>query len=171
LGFAEVVTLGAYEEPLRSLCVGLKRETGAWMADWLADLLVEVEGPRLSALGASGVTAVPLHWRRRFRRRYNQSSLLAVRLARRLGLPVGSWLRRREGGGVLAGCSPTERFDRMKQAFAPRLWPKPRLDGQTILLVDDILTTGATCGAAARVLRSLGASRVIAVAIARAEGV
>jgi predicted amidophosphoribosyltransferase len=150
----------------------LKHEVGAWMADWLIDLLMEVEGSRLRAVGADAVTYVPLHWRRRLRRGFNQSSLLAARLAYRLRLPFRSYLRRRESGGVLAGSSRTDRVQRMKNAFAPPFWPRSRqrLDGHTILLVDDVLTTGATCGASARILRSLGAARVVAVTIARAEG-
>ena len=55
----------------------------------------------------------------------------------------------------------------LREAFRAR--SNPKLNGRTVLLVDDVLTTGATCGAAARVLKRAGAARVIAVVIARAD--
>jgi predicted amidophosphoribosyltransferase len=60
---------------------------------------------------------------------------------------------------------PTERDQNMRGAFRVRR----QVSGRTVLLVDDVLTTGATCGAAARALKRAGAARVVAVVIARAE--
>ena len=87
---------------------------------------------------------------------------------RRLGLRVARPLRRVKRTDRLAGAGRTERAERLRGAFRARTGPS--LAGRTVLLVDDILTTGATCGSAARALKSAGAARVVAVVIARAEG-
>ena len=111
---------------------------------------------------------VPLHWRRRLERGYNQAEALADALARRLGLRSARPLRRVKATAILAGAGRTERLERLRGAFRARR-ARP-LDGRTVLLVDDILTTGATCGSAARALKKAGAARVVAVVVARAEG-
>jgi predicted amidophosphoribosyltransferase len=77
-------------------------------------------------------------------------------------------LRRLVDTPKLAGLGRVERAERLRGAFRCR--PDRRLKGRTVLLIDDILTTGATCGAAARALKGAGAARVVAVVIARAEG-
>jgi predicted amidophosphoribosyltransferase len=86
-------------------------------------------------------------------------------LARRLNLPVHRPLRRVAATPKLAELAPTQRDQVMCGAFRAR--PSSRLAGRSVLLVDDVLTTGATCGAAARALRQGGADRVIVIVIAR----
>jgi predicted amidophosphoribosyltransferase len=68
-------------------------------------------------------------------------------------------------GNHLAGKSAVERLETMRDAF--RVRPDPGLRGRTVLLVDDILTTGATAGAAARALKEAGAKRVVVAVLAR----
>ena len=109
----------------------------------------------------------PLHWWRRWQRGYNQAEALASGLARRLDLPVYQALRRVIATERLAQKGRTERADVMHGVFRARA--SRQLAGRTILLVDDILTTGATCGDAARALKRAGAARVVVVVIARAE--
>ena len=142
------------------------------MARWLAELLAESCSEELqveaSAEGGAWVVPIPLHWRRKFRRGYNQAEALAKGLARSLSMEVRPVLRRVAATQSLALIGRTERARIMKQAFRAR--PDPRLRGRTVLLVDDILTTGATCGAAARALKKAGATRVVVVVLARAEG-
>jgi predicted amidophosphoribosyltransferase len=111
---------------------------------------------------------VPLHWRRRWQRGYNQAEALARGLAVRLALPVRQPLRRVVSTPHLAQIGRVERARVMRGAF--RAERTPALAGRPVLLVDDILTTGATCGAAARALKRGGAARVVAVVIGRAEG-
>jgi ComF family protein len=140
------------------------------MARWLAELVVEGRLDQLRAEAEAGawVVPVPLHWRRRLSRGYNQAEALAVGMARTLSLRVRSVLRRVVPTPKLAMTGRTERAKIMKQAFQAR--SVPGLKGRTILLVDDILTTGATTGAASRALKRAGASRVVVVVVARAEG-
>jgi ComF family protein len=167
-GFDEAIALGPYAGPIRHLCLRMKRREGRWAARWGADLLREARGDRLRASGADVITAVPLHWWRQLRRGYNQSGALAEALAARLDLPlVGSLLRSR-WTPKLADLPRTRRAALLRGAF--RAVMGADLEGKTVMLVDDILTTGATCGASARALKAAGAARVVVVVLARAEG-
>jgi ComF family protein len=172
IGFDAALALAPYQGPLRDLCLRLKHRRDAWLARWLAELLVDA---RPSAFRSESdrdpralVVPVPLHWRRRLERGYNQAEALADALARRLGLRSARPLRRVKATAILAGSGRSERAERLRGAFRAR--PGRPLDGRTVLLVDDILTTGATCGSAARALKKAGAARVVAVVVARAEG-
>jgi ComF family protein len=166
LGFDGAIALGPYQGLIKNLCLQLKHERQAWLAPWIADLVAEARGEALRAVGASVVVPVPLHWTRRLARGYNQSESLAGRLALRLGARPGKLLRRVRATPVLAGKRPTERSELLRAAF--RVGHGVKLHGQTVLLVDDVLTTGATCGSAARALKRAGAARVVAVVIGRA---
>ena len=170
LGFDRAIALGPYQGPIRQLCLSLKRERNAWMARWVAEVLAEGQSGPLSeeARGLPLVVPIPLHWRRRLTRGYNQAEALAVGLGRALGLEVRPGLRRVVATPKLALSGRTERAKLMRDAFRPR--GLRGLRGRPVLLVDDILTTGATSGAAARALKRAGASRVVVVVVARAEG-
>jgi ComF family protein len=166
LGFDASLALGPYEGALRELCLRLKHERNAWLAPWLSDLLVEARRDAVGRLPADAwVVPVPLHWWRHWRRGYNQAEALACGLARRLGLSIRRPLRRVMATKKLAEMGPSERARVLRGAFRAR--PRPGLTGRTVLLVDDVLTTGATCGAAARALKQAGAARVIVIIIAR----
>ena len=170
-GFDAAFALGPYQGPIRDLCLTLKDERNGWVAPWLAGVLVEARpGLREEAGRSAGawVVPVPLHWRRRWVRGYNQAEVLARGVARGLGLRDLDLLRRVEATTPLAGLGRAERARSMRGAF--RVRGSPDLKGRTVLLVDDILTTGATCGAAARALNRAGAARVVAVVVGRAEG-
>ncbi len=168
LGFDAAIALGLYEGALKDLCLRLKHERNAWLAPWLGELLVDGRSAAVHSLPADAwVVPVPLHWWRHWRRGYNQSDALAGGLARRLGLSVHRPLRRVQATPKLALLGPTERAELLQKAFRAR--SNRKLSGRTVLLVDDVLTTGATCGAAARALKRAGAARVIAVVIARAD--
>jgi predicted amidophosphoribosyltransferase len=174
LGFDGAIALGPYQGPLRRVCLRLKHTSGAWLARWAADLLVDARGEAIrdwvASEGAGAVVApVPLHWWRRCRRGYNQAEELAARVARRLGLGLARPLRRVRPTAKLAGRGRVERAEVMRGAFRARDGGG-RLRGRGVLLVDDILTTGATCGAAARALKGAGAGRVLALVLGRAEG-
>lgn len=168
LGFDAAVALGPYQGPIRDLCLRLKREPNARLARWLADLLVEARAEPLGREAAAWVAPVPMHWRKRMIKGYDHADELARALARRLGLPLRRPLRRLRATGKLAGAGRVERLERMRGAFSARI--RPSLRGKTVLLVDDILTTGATGGDAARALKRAGAGRVVVVVIGRAEG-
>jgi ComF family protein len=168
LGFDAAIALGPYRGPIRHLCLMLKHERNAWLARWLMDLLVEARAEVGRVPEDAWVVPVPLHWRRRWERGYNQADELARRLARQLARRRVRALRRVKETEPLASLSRSERAREMRDAFRAR--PRPALAGRTVVLVDDILTTGATCGAAARTLKKAGAARVVVVVIGRAEG-
>jgi len=170
LGFDAATALGPYSGPIRDLCLRLKHRRDAWLARWLAGLLAEARGDSLRAEAGGDrsalVVPVPLHWRRRLGRGYNQAEALADALALDLGLRAARPIRRIKGTPRLAGLGRAERAGLIRGAFRAR--PGAALRGRTVLLVDDILTTGATCGSAARALKRAGAARVVAVVVARA---
>jgi predicted amidophosphoribosyltransferase len=170
LGFDRAIALGPYQGPIRHLCLGLKRVQGAWLADRLVDLLLEARGESIRSVEAAAVVPIPLHWRRRLHRRYDQAEALALALARRLELPVARPLRRVRPTEALWRFGRVKRQTLMRGAF--RVDPRrlSGLDGKPVLLVDDILTTGATSGAAGRALKLAGVGPVTAVVIGRAEG-
>jgi ComF family protein len=168
LGFEAAVALGPYEGALRDLCLRMKHDRDAWLAPWLSDLWAEARGEAIDRLVLppdAWVVPVPLHWRRHWERGYNQAEALAHGLARRLGRPVRRPLRRVADTKKLAMMSATDRARALREAFRAR--ENRAIKGRAILLVDDVLTTGATCGAAARALRKAGAGRVIVAVIAR----
>lgn len=168
LGFDEAIAAGSYEGPLRDLCIHLKSVHSAWLASWGVDLLMETRGDRLRASAADLIVPVPLHWRRRLKRGYNQSQVIANGLAAKLQVPLQKVLFRTSPTPKLAQRGRGEREEIMHGVFQAS--SRFDLKGKTVLLVDDILTTGATCGASARALKKAGAKRVIAVVLARAEG-
>jgi ComF family protein len=166
LGFDAALALGLYAGTIRDLCLRLKHERNAWLAPWLGNLLADAWQSELTRLPRDAwIVPVPLHWWRRLQRGYNQAEALARSLSPRLDLCVCQPLRRIKATDRLAHKAASERMDAMRQAFRTR--PDPGLKGRTILLVDDILTTGATCGAAARALKQAGAKRVIVAVLAR----
>ena len=168
LGFDAAVALGVYNGPIRHLCLTLKRERNAWLAPWLAELMIEGRAELRDLPDTVWVVPVPLHWRRQWERGYNQAEALARSLARRLDRPFRRVLRRTVQTPILAGLGRVERAKVLHDAFRAR--PLPGLKERTVLLVDDVLTTGATCGAAARALKRAGAARVLVAVVARAEG-
>jgi len=170
LGFDAAIALGAYQGPVRDLCLLLKNERNAWLARWMIDLLIEARAELGQVPKDAWVVPVPLHWRRYWERGYNQSDELARRLAKRLALRRVGALRRVVATDPLAQLGRVERARVMRDAFRVRPRSKNALAGRTIVLVDDILTTGATSGAAARTLKKAGATRVLVVVIGRAEG-
>jgi len=113
------------------------------------------------------VLAMPMHWLKRWHRGFNQAELLAAPIARRLSLPLNRNLRRRKFGRSQAGLDFGERMTNLQDAFYVR--HPEQIAGRRILLVDDVLTTGATLRSASAVLKLAGARRVSAIALARAD--
>jgi len=134
---------------------------GVWFAERLAEV-VKTEG-----LSADVVVPVPLHRDRERERGYNQADLVAKPLARRLKLPHRAVLlvrtRPRPDKQVL---SLEERWESVRGAFATR--PGSQVDNLRVLLVDDVMTTGATLDACSRALLEAGAKSVIGLTVARA---
>jgi len=170
LGYDAAIAFGPYQHSIRALCLLLKTERNAWLARWLIDLLLEARAEIWSLPNDAWIVPIPLHWQRYLERGYNQSDELARRLAKRLKMSRCGALRRVKATVPLAQLGRTERAVAMRDAFKVRRRWRSALKGRTVVLVDDILTTGATTGAAARALKKAGVARVVVAVIGRAEG-
>jgi predicted amidophosphoribosyltransferase len=146
----------AYAGDGRRLLHALKYRNGRALARLLGAAMAGL----VAAAGIDAVTWAPTAASRRRRRGYDQAELLARAVATQLGLPCRSLLRRTDRAGPQTGRPRAERLAR-----APRFATRRRLAG-TVLVVDDVVTTGATLHAAAEALLDGGASRVQAVAAA-----
>jgi len=167
--FQQVVRLGPYDGLLREVILRMKHSSGEGLAEALGELWAEQAESRLRELRADVVVPVPLHWRRRWTRGYNQSESLAHALAAHLKLPCQpSWLHRVRNTPQQTSQSPAARRQNVRGAFACRAASAVR--GLTILLVDDVLTTGSTASEAARALREAGAVAVFVAVLARSQG-
>jgi ComF family protein len=157
----------AYDDISRDLILPLKHADrleaadifGRWMANAAAELIA----------GCDTLVPVPLHWRRLAKRRYNQAAVLAHAIARRHHLRVDTDLLQRPNASVSQGEMPSARarLKNVARAFTVSDAQKDRVAGRRILLVDDVLTTGATLNACAKALKRAGAASVSAVTLAR----
>jgi ComF family protein len=111
---------------------------------------------------------IPTTRRRRRRRGYNQAERIAGAISSETKVPVRLLLERRAGGRSQVGLHPHERRANVQSAFGLRSADGRNLQGTSVVLVDDVLTTGATLSAAARVLSGAGADAVYGVVFARA---
>jgi ComF family protein len=168
--FDTVVTLGAYRDYLREVVLRMKYPRQSALTTAMGRLLADKRSDSLAALQADMIVPIPMYWFRRLKRGVNSPELLANCMGRKLGVPV----RRR----LLVRCkntrpqvelSPTQRFKNVHGAF--RIRSTNSLKGARVLLVDDVLTTGATGSEAARVLKQAGAAMVAVAVVARAMGV
>lgn len=169
LRFDAAISLGAYREPLRDAVLKMKHPAGKALAAAMGRLLLLRRAGDLSTLRPDLVLPVPMHWRRRMAQGMNSPDLLAESLARHLDVPVvARLLTRCRNTPPQANLSLKQRFANIRGAFAVRA--DYDLGGAHILLVDDILTTGATCSEAARMLKAAGAARITVAVLARATG-
>jgi ComF family protein len=161
-GFDEAFCYGAYEGTLRKL-IHLFKYSGMRALDKPLGKLLAAALPQDRQFDA--VIPVPLHWRRRWQRGFNQSELLGKWIARRRGIPLIKALRRNSATRSQAGLSNSQRRENVAGAFRGRR----RVAGLRILLVDDVMTTGATAGACARALKKAGAKSVSVLSLARVD--
>lgn len=169
LPFVEVVALGSYEGDLRRAVLRIKRSGHEMLAKAISELFVSRQASRFSSLDCDVIVPMPMHWRRRLWRGTNSPELVAQYLAHRLEKPVLAGLLRRRNTRLQSGLSSIQR--RRNVAGALSLRRGYAFDGRQVLLVDDILTSGATCSEAARILRKSGAKAVAVAALARTEGI
>ena len=155
-----------YRGVLKDLVHKLKYGAATYVEKDLAMLLCACAQTHFPCDAIDAVTFVPLHPTRERDRTYNQSHLLARGLARRLRKPLADrCLIRTRATATQTELTAHERTMNMKGAFAARnpAW----LEGRTLLLVDDVMTTGATVNECAKALKDGGAARVFVVTVAR----
>ena len=149
----------AFEGAGRDLVHALKYRDRHDCAPLMADLLAVRARAILDPEAV--LVPVPLHWRRHWSRRFNQSALIADALARRTGLDlVADALRRVRSTRPQVGLGEADRRENVRRAFQVRHRRLPDTRGRTVILVDDVMTTGATVEAAARTLMEAGAFAV-----------
>ena len=152
----------AYGELARGLAIRLKYGRKVAIARTMARYMAPLVGSESDRL----LVPVPLHRTRLWGRGFNQSALVARELSRRLGIPADPLaLSRTRRTPPLKGMSPIQRRKTVAGAF--RVRDKQRIAGKTVILVDDVLTTGSTAEACARTLKRAGAARVELVSWAR----
>ena len=164
VNFDSAYSFGSYEGSLQKLIHLFKYGKVERLADPLRQLL-------LRALPRNGnfdlVLAMPMHWRKQWARGFNQAELLALPVAKRFGLKLSTHLRRSRFTQSQAGLDESERQLNLEDSFVVR---RPeQIRGKRLLLIDDVLTTGATLRAAAEALKSAGAARVSVLTLARVD--
>ena len=155
-----------YKENGRKLVLALKhgdrtdlaRPSGAWLLNAAKDLIEP----------GTIVTAVPMHWIRLLKRRYNQAALLAQVLAREAGRSYQPQLLvRKKRTKPLDGLGRDGRFEMLSGTIAPHPRHRHRITGKPVLIVDDVMTSGATLAACAEACLAAGAAKVNIITLAR----
>lgn len=156
----------ATRAPVLEIIRRYKYNRALWFEPFLAGLLIRAAGPVLGGQAPDLIIPVPLHFTKKREREFNQAESLAERLGAAARIPVNKRLLRR----VLPTRSQTrlsrqERLVNMRGAFAVQAGAK--LNGERVVLVDDVFTTGATTNACARALITAGAGEVSVWTVAR----
>ena len=163
--FDGIVRAGEYESSLRSLILAFKFRERTELSNRLGQMLKQVfDGQRLD-LDVDMIVPVPLHWRRRLHRGYNQAYLLSKAISAKR-IPVSVDLARVRNTEQQWDLTGPQRRRNVKGAFAVRKGHS--FGGKTVALVDDITTSGATLNECAKALKQAGAKRVICVVLATA---
>lgn len=153
----------AYEFPVDAAIKALKFRRRLWYGPALAQLL-RGAAERLPP-GVDAVMPVPLHWRRRWRRGFNQAREIGAPIARQLGVPLIGGVRRARATRLQSGLSAAERIRNVRGAFVA----SGRCRARHVLVVDDVITTGATARQLAHVVLASGAEYISLLAVARAS--
>jgi ComF family protein len=165
--FERARSFAVYQDAVVKAILLLKFEQIEPLGAWFGDRLAEIATSEGDPLAADVVVPVPLHRVRERERGYNQAALVSRPLAKRLKLPHKAVLlvrtRARPDKQIL---NLEERWQSVRGAFATR--PGSQVDNLRVLLVDDVLTTGATLDSCTRALREAGAKSVVGLTVARA---
>jgi len=164
--FDRARSFAVYDDSLSEAIVLLKYEEVTRLSGWFADRLAEIVSQAPDDWRADIVVPVPLHLERQRERGYNQAELIARPLAKRLNLRLESRLLiRTKPRPAQLVLSRTEHWKSVRGAYATH--KSCRIDNLRVLLVDDVLTTGATLDACARALKKSGASAILGLTVGR----
>jgi ComF family protein len=164
--FDRARAVAVHDGPARVLVHRLKYGDRLDLAPWMCRLMAQA-GSELLA-DAQVLVPVPLHWTRAFARRFNQAALLAGVIAHETGLPLAARaLVRRRRTPTQVGLTRAERRANVDGAIIARPGAEAVLTGRRVLLIDDVLTSGATANACARHLLKAGATAVDVLTFSR----
>jgi ComF family protein len=158
----------SFEPPLDAVIHALKFGRLEFLGQHLAADLHRLFAEELQETDV--VIPIPLHWSRRIRRGYDQAEAIAGPLARLAGRPLVKALRRTRSTRPQARLDRRQRLRNLRLAFATSRGLATRLSGRRVLLVDDVVTTGATLEAAALCLAERGTGPVTALTAAQTPG-
>ncbi|MFL6416004.1 MAG: ComF family protein [Bryobacteraceae bacterium] len=164
MGFDAAYSFGSYEGALRRLIHLFKYAKVESLAGPLSRFLssalpLDIEFDL--------VVAMPMHWRKKWERGFNQAELLAAPIARRYGLKLGTNLQRRRYTVAQASLTEAQRLKNLDKSFCVKR--AAEVSGKRILLIDDVFTTGTTLRTAAEALKAAGAAHVSALTLARVD--
>lgn len=163
--FDRVVRLGVYDADMRAACLRAKAAGGSSVARGLANVLANEKRSLFEELAADIAVPIPEHWTRRIFNSHYAAETLSREISRCLGVRWnGSLLVKRRRTPKQATSPTAQRRQQQLGSFA--VTRSVDLRNTSVLLIDDILTTGSTASAAARVLKQAGARRVIVAVIA-----
>jgi ComF family protein len=165
--FEQLCHLGAYQADLRQAVLRCKHPQHGYLAATLSELLWRRNQERLTTFAPELVVPIPMHWRQRTWRGANAPETIATRLAAHLNVPMHLTLRRARATKPQHHLGRAARLTNVRRAF--RLRRGYHCRGARVLVVDDVVTTGATVNAAAKVLLAAGAQAVAVAALARAD--
>lgn len=163
-GFDGAYSFGSYEGELRALIHLFKYGKVQTLARPLGRFLRQAL-PR--ELRFDLIVPMPMHWKRRWERGFNQAELLALEISRGTRIPVANPVRRIHHKAVQAGLTNAKRRANVEGAFHVKR--RKSLLGKRVLLIDDVMTTGATAGACSKALKRAGASHVTLLTVARVD--
>ena len=163
--FERALSVMRYDDKSRDLILAYKRADRLDLVPAFANWLSRTGRELLEE--ADLIVPVPLHRSRLWLRRYNQSALLAQELARRAGRPADPFVLERARRTPSQGEMPSAKARRRNVLGAFRVANRDAVRGKTVLLIDDVYTTGATVEACARALKRAKAKRILILTLAR----
>lgn len=159
-----------FADPVKELIHRFKYGKRRYLSFFLGGLLLDYLRERADVTCFDAIVPVPLHWWRYYRRGFNQAADLAKPLSKHFRIPIMKRnLRRVRYTSPQVGLSPQERRANIRNAF--RVAHPPKMEGKKLLLVDDVITSGATLNECARVLKKAGATEVTIITLAHPSDV
>ena len=166
LWFDRTISFGDYDDLLRDQCLAMKTDRSERIAHALGRLIARHLKAQLEGCGPDAIVPQPMHFWRRVQRGTNPPAALGAAIGAELGLPVyPDLLSRLRNTQPQVGLSNPARFRNVRNEL--QVNASYHFEAPHVLLVDDILTTGATCSEAARVLKRAGAAKVTVLVAAR----